>query len=999
MRGFYGDQEDYSMDNLPPNARILIEYILRVSGILMTKYNADYFSPVVDLEDDYPSQLGDVDDGSLPSETTLLRNNHEARVVYQDDGKVSIEDVPVTDPNNYDLHLNNEVWESEINDVLEKAWYELNENLHSEVIEAIRKASKDRRKRARAYNLPPAQLTSGHLFEYAYIPVPFKCNHQVLHQFPPDNTYIDEHIYDNRSIHVSRIIMNTCKMNGNQKSSCGDMLIDGGCDTSLVGNGFIIESTTNRTVSVQGFQDQMKIEELPIVTAITAIDLDEETYILEVNETIYVKYNGTSLLSTYQARDHGVVVNDISLKHGEKQNIIIDDVSIGLAVKGGLLSFPIREPTKDEITGCTRLVMTSDYQWNAPEINASMPSSNNMHITETFIFDPKDLQGSFKVHAYMARSTITEDDLLSLQAKMAWMPIPVLERTLQVTTRLAKNYFRLPLRSHFKSQFPALNRNRLQEVYSTDTFFASVPGLNSKATCMQLFVGNDSMFTAGYEMTTESEGSTMLEQFIADVGAPYRVHSDNANMETSAVWKGILRKYNIAQSTTEPHYPQQNRSERRIQEIKKGTNRILDHTGAPTSLWVYATKYFIDVLNHTSSKSLYGDKTAIEAAFGITPDISALIKYSFYEPIYVFQSETSFPDSKEIPGRFLGLAKNIGDALTYYVLTENKTVLARSVVRSALDILNVNCRALPNYGNLPPEHTEDNENLDENSGGGNEVIRIPVPDEQDIFKSQNIYNSWDNEAIDLNNGWTEVGNSVHPNTIIQSTKDILEGNVPTPTVDPSEIIGVKFLDEYDGVKQCATVKDWTSEGKFIIEFVNGGEELRDYNGLINHYNQPDEENAEMYSFDRILNHKKEGNKYFLEIQWSNGEVTWEPMTVIKTSDPLTVARYAHDNKLVNLKGWKWAKRHHRNPNKFIRMLRIFKAKIKKTFKKYKFGVQVPRNIQEALAIDKEDGNNLWSEAINKEISELMKMNTFIYKDDFSDIPNDYQYVPSTFLRL
>jgi len=41
--------------------------------------------------------------------------------------------------------------------VLEKAWYELDENLHSEVIEAIRKASKDRRKRARAYNLPPAQ--------------------------------------------------------------------------------------------------------------------------------------------------------------------------------------------------------------------------------------------------------------------------------------------------------------------------------------------------------------------------------------------------------------------------------------------------------------------------------------------------------------------------------------------------------------------------------------------------------------------------------------------------------------------------------------------------------------------------------------------------------------------------------------------------------------------------------------------------------------------------
>jgi len=178
---------------------------------------------------------------------------------------------------------------------------------------------------------------------------------------------------------------------------------------------------------------------------------------------------------------------------------------------------------------------------------------------------------------------------------------------------------------------------------------------------------------------------------------------------------------------------------------------------------------------------------------------------------------------------------------------------------------------------------EENERLDETSRGGNEVIQILLPEEQDIFKSQNIYNSWDNEAIDLNNDWMEVVNSVHSNTIVQFRNDIIRSNAPTPTVNPSEIIGFKFLDEYDVVEQCTTVKEWTSEGKFIIEYVNGGEELRNYNDLINHYNQPDEENAGIYSCDKILNHKKEGNKYFLEKQWSNGEVTWEPMAVIKTS--------------------------------------------------------------------------------------------------------------------
>ena len=37
----------------------------------------------------------------------------------------------------------------------------------------------------------------------------------------------------------------------------GKLLIDGGCDTSLADNEFIIESQTNRDVDVQGFTDSI----------------------------------------------------------------------------------------------------------------------------------------------------------------------------------------------------------------------------------------------------------------------------------------------------------------------------------------------------------------------------------------------------------------------------------------------------------------------------------------------------------------------------------------------------------------------------------------------------------------------------------------------------------------------------------------------------------------------------------------------------------------------
>ena len=47
-------------------------------------------------------------------------------------------------------------------------------------------------------------------------------------------------------------------------------------------------------------------------------------------------------------------------------------------------------------------------------------------------------------------------------------------------------------------------------------------------------------------MTTESQGGQMLEDFIADIGAPYHIWSENVQMERSKAWKDVLRKYNIS---------------------------------------------------------------------------------------------------------------------------------------------------------------------------------------------------------------------------------------------------------------------------------------------------------------------------------------------------------------------------------------------------------------------------------------------------------------------
>ena len=233
-------------------------------------------------------------------------------------------------------------------------------------------------------------------------------------------------------------------------------------------------------------------------------------------------------------------------------------------------------------------------------------------------------------------------------------------------------------------------------------------------------------------MTSESQGPEMLEAFIADVGAPFKILSDNARMETSRAWRTILRKYNIQACTTEPLNQHQNKVERRIQEHKNITNRIMDHTNAPPASWYYAALYAANIANHIAYTSLQW-RTLIEKAFGVTPDISALLQFAFYEPVYYYDTDQPFPNSRELFGRFLGLAHNVGDALTYYVLTLSKTVIARRMLRSALDPYHTNYRALSSSTIGESVASSRDSNTNQNT------ININLESERKTFQSRYIH--------------------------------------------------------------------------------------------------------------------------------------------------------------------------------------------------------------------------------------------------------------------
>ena len=85
-------------------------------------------------------------------------------------------------------------------------------------------------------------------------------------------------------------------------------------------------------------------------------------------------------------------------------------------------------------------------------------------------------------------------------------------------------------------------------------------------------------------------------------------------------------------------------------------NIIMDRTGCPDSLWVMCSLYVVYLLNHLANPALNW-RTPLEACYGITPDISPLLLFTFFQRIYYLDSEIPFPNSKKNWGGLLELQR------------------------------------------------------------------------------------------------------------------------------------------------------------------------------------------------------------------------------------------------------------------------------------------------------------------------------------------------------
>ena len=58
-----------------------------------------------------------------------------------------------------------------------------------------------------------------------------------------------------------------------------------------------------------------------------------------------------------------------------------------------------------------------------------------------------------------------------------------------------------------------------------------------------------------------------------------------------------------------------------------------------------------------------------------------------------------------------------------------------------------------------------------------------------------------------------------------------------------------------------------------------------------------------------------------KIEWENGEITMEPIGIIKEDDPVTLAAYTKEHNLLDTDGWKSLKQFVRREKRLKRLIR------------------------------------------------------------------------------
>ena len=170
------------------------------------------------------------------------------------------------------------------------------------------------------------------------------------------------------------------------------------------------------------------------------------------------------------------------------------------------------------------------------------------------------------------------------------------------------------------------------------------------------FIDEYSKYAVAKFMTAKSEVPQKFKEFLAEVGVPQVVRSDNGTEYTSQIFRKICVENKIRQEFTVPETPEQNgMAERFNRTMTEMTRCLLIQSKLSKRYWVRAMSTAVTIRNMVSTR---GRKSPCELMFGKEPKVRSLRVFGCSCFALKRQAKLSKLEPKSVKGKFIGYSDN-----------------------------------------------------------------------------------------------------------------------------------------------------------------------------------------------------------------------------------------------------------------------------------------------------------------------------------------------------
>ena len=814
--------------------------------------------------------------------------------------------------------------------------------------------------------------------------------HQSIHTSNDDASDITKVLSAKRSRQIQ-----VCKHYIFQHANhTNNQLVDRGGNGGLPGSDMCVIYKTHRKINISGI-DNHEVNGLDVVTAATLLNTSLKKVIGIFNEYAHLG-KGSSIHSSGQLEWFKTHVDEKSIKVGGTQLITtLEGYSVPLLIKDGLAyATSLGRPTDQDMDTYPHVFFTSPDEWDPSVLDHDPPPLDGLDPSQVLdqpFGDPMfDAYGDFNEHiianlnilldappedygSYIAnlhQGSSEEPDWNALRPFFAWTSPSSIQDTFNVTTRHGSApHTQDYIKKHFKSRYPVFNIPRRSEAVATDTIFSDTPAVDDGSTMAQFFCGRDTLVCDAYGIKSTKQFINTLSDNIRKRGAMDTLISDGGEYEISKRVTDLLRSLFIQDYHSEPYHQHQNKAQNRFGLAKRYTNTVMNTSGCPACCWLLCLQYICVVLNtwHPQLFKAY-------ALFKLWKELLQTLVSSFISHFMNLSTTGLIPLS--LTSTFLHhlmKRKVIGLALLTTKVTlspggSSLRILKRSSfvsgVRSALRTTTNQCLASP-------------------SGEGT-TLPFPIPYSQ---QSQNY--------LPLDPLDASTPNFEH--FVKSQTGEDEDNPIPMANIDIPNLLGRSFLlpPEDNGERHMAKVIDIDDHGQTLEDIKvklkinkDQAEEIMSYNQLMDYIQKEtdaEEDPDSLFMFRDIVAHQgplestdpnHKGSKYNVMVEWESGEVTYEPLTLISKDDPITCAVYAKKHDLLDTTGWKHLKRYAKTSKRLIRAVKQSRIRQVRASARYQHGFQVPKDYNDAMRLDKENGNTHWQDAMDLELTQIHEYKVF-----------------------